>query len=226
MMKTNLIGCIGLFIAAVAYGELGGLIAHLRAYPSTGVLLVAYVMCLRPSCCAAHTTSGHTHIHIHAATPTYHQNQPIRQSESVLTIACCFCARSCCSYGSAAAVGVLCYTHIVGKFGGVAAIVVATMRKIVTVGLSFIAYPKPFNTIHLCGALLVLAGVLLGAYDKLFGAQDPHKHSGRMSPRETSAKTETMPGDLMHEGSRAHRRAASEDTASSLSLAEAGKLAT
>mmetsp|Transcript_30750 Transcript_30750/g.36210 ORF Transcript_30750/g.36210 Transcript_30750/m.36210 type:complete len:180 (-) Transcript_30750:97-636(-) len=59
--------------------------------------------------------------------------------------------------------GVLAYTSLVKSSGPVVAVAVATLRKVVTVLLSYFVFPKPFTFIHCCSALLVLSGILISS---------------------------------------------------------------
>lgn len=43
---------------------------------------------------------------------------------------------------------------------------VATLRKVVTMLLSYIVFPKPFTSIHSVAAVLVLMGILLSDFFK------------------------------------------------------------
>lgn len=56
---------------------------------------------------------------------------------------------------------------VVKRFGGVAAVVLATGRKGMTLVLSFILFPKAFSWYYVLGALLVLGGLLLSSLFKI-----------------------------------------------------------
>mmetsp|Transcript_42089 Transcript_42089/g.116283 ORF Transcript_42089/g.116283 Transcript_42089/m.116283 type:complete len:371 (-) Transcript_42089:38-1150(-) len=64
--------------------------------------------------------------------------------------------------GVCLAAGVWALTTLIGAKGAVLAIHVATLRKVVTVMLSYITFPKPFSWLHGCSAALVLVGLVLG----------------------------------------------------------------
>jgi len=68
--------------------------------------------------------------------------------------------------GMALATAVLCYTHLIQQSGSVVAVAVATLRKVATVVLSYVVYPKPLSLVHVASGLLVLAGILLSTYSK------------------------------------------------------------
>jgi solute carrier family 35 (adenosine 3'-phospho 5'-phosphosulfate transporter), member B3 len=68
--------------------------------------------------------------------------------------------------GVSLAMAVFSYTRLIQASGSVVAVGVATLRKVVTVILSYVFYPKPFSTVHAVSSLLVLGGVLLSSYAK------------------------------------------------------------
>jgi hypothetical protein len=47
------------------------------------------------------------------------------------------------------------------EFGATTAGIVVTLRKILTFGLSFIIFPKPFGALHMAGVALAVAGAAL-----------------------------------------------------------------
>mmetsp|Transcript_16993 Transcript_16993/g.53984 ORF Transcript_16993/g.53984 Transcript_16993/m.53984 type:complete len:353 (-) Transcript_16993:3247-4305(-) len=57
--------------------------------------------------------------------------------------------------------GVACYMRLVSQFSGVAAITVTTGRKVATVILSFIIFPKPFHWGYAVSGVVLLAGILI-----------------------------------------------------------------
>lgn len=61
---------------------------------------------------------------------------------------------------------VLAYTKLIQTTDSVVAVTVATMRKVVTVILSYIVFPKPLSAVHVVSGLLVLSGVALGSFTK------------------------------------------------------------
>jgi solute carrier family 35 (adenosine 3'-phospho 5'-phosphosulfate transporter), member B3 len=56
---------------------------------------------------------------------------------------------------------------VVKRFGGVAAVVVATGRKGLTLILSFVLFPKAFSWFYPAGATLVLGGILVASLFKM-----------------------------------------------------------
>uniref|UniRef100_A0A7S2MJ67 Sugar phosphate transporter domain-containing protein n=1 Tax=Helicotheca tamesis TaxID=374047 RepID=A0A7S2MJ67_9STRA len=66
--------------------------------------------------------------------------------------------------GICLAMAVLAYTRLIQLSGPVVAVATATLRKVVTVLLSYILYPKPLLPVHAFSGLLVLVGVLLSTF--------------------------------------------------------------
>lgn len=61
---------------------------------------------------------------------------------------------------------VLAYTRLIRGAGSVAAVAVATLRKVATVLLSYVIFPKPLLPIHVLSGLLVLGGVGMNVYTR------------------------------------------------------------
>jgi adenosine 3'-phospho 5'-phosphosulfate transporter B3 len=59
------------------------------------------------------------------------------------------------------------HMSVVKRFGGVAAVVLATARKGMTLMLSFLIFPKAFSWFYVFGALLVLGGLLASSLFKI-----------------------------------------------------------
>jgi len=57
---------------------------------------------------------------------------------------------------------VLAYTELIRRNGPAVAVAVATLRKVVTVILSYIIFPKTISWVHLISFVLVLLGLLIG----------------------------------------------------------------
>ena len=66
--------------------------------------------------------------------------------------------------GVSLATAVLCYTRLILQAGSVIAVAVATLRKVATIILSYVVYPKALSTIHAVSALLVVGGILMSSY--------------------------------------------------------------
>jgi adenosine 3'-phospho 5'-phosphosulfate transporter B3 len=70
---------------------------------------------------------------------------------------------------------------VVKRFGGVAAVVLATARKGMTLVLSFILFPKAFSWFYVLGAILVLGGLLISSLLKIH-----HKNKNKKSAQQNS----------------------------------------
>jgi adenosine 3'-phospho 5'-phosphosulfate transporter B3 len=68
--------------------------------------------------------------------------------------------------GVSLSTAVFAYTRLIKEAGSVVAVGVATLRKVVTVVLSYIFFPKRFSRLHFLSSLLVLSGILLSSYAK------------------------------------------------------------
>lgn len=71
--------------------------------------------------------------------------------------------------------GVFCMTRLIKKAGSVFAVGVSTCRKVVTVVLSYVFFPKPLETNHFVGGLLVLAGLILSEIVSKFKQRSAEK---------------------------------------------------
>jgi solute carrier family 35 (adenosine 3'-phospho 5'-phosphosulfate transporter), member B3 len=70
-------------------------------------------------------------------------------------------------YTLVAYVAISTHMTVVKRFGGVAAVVLATARKGMTLVLSFILFPKAFSWYYVIGAILVLGGLLMSSLLKI-----------------------------------------------------------
>eukprot|EP00977_Amphora_coffeiformis_P002694 scaffold516_cov175-Amphora_coffeaeformis.AAC.33 len=66
--------------------------------------------------------------------------------------------------GVSLATAVLCYTRLIQQAGSVVAVAVATLRKVATIVLSYVVYPKVLSQSHALSALLVVGGILMSSY--------------------------------------------------------------
>mmetsp|Transcript_7680 Transcript_7680/g.11151 ORF Transcript_7680/g.11151 Transcript_7680/m.11151 type:complete len:348 (-) Transcript_7680:248-1291(-) len=69
---------------------------------------------------------------------------------------------TCVGLGQSSAV--FAYTRIIQSSGSVVAVTVATLRKVATVILSYVLFPKPIIPIHMAAGLSVLSGILIHTY--------------------------------------------------------------
>jgi len=70
-------------------------------------------------------------------------------------------------YTFIAYIAVSVHMTVVRRFGGVTAVLVATGRKIMTIIISFLLFPKGFSWLYVIGAFLVLGGLLLSSLYKI-----------------------------------------------------------
>eukprot|EP00934_Nitzschia_sp_Nitz4_P001417 Nitzschia sp. Nitz4//scaffold178_size73299//42734//43576//NITZ4_005708-RA/size73299-processed-gene-0.27-mRNA-1//1//CDS//3329539149//1417//frame0 len=68
--------------------------------------------------------------------------------------------------GLSLSTAVFCYTRLIEQSGSVTAVAIATIRKVATVVLSYVVYPKPLSTLHAVSAGCVVGGIFLGWYTK------------------------------------------------------------
>lgn len=85
--------------------------------------------------------------------------------------------------GICLAVAVMCYTSLIKRAGSVVAVSIGTMRKIITIALSYVLFPKEFLPIHALASLCVVIGILLEGCKpaKPSKASEPHPSSPKDS---------------------------------------------
>lgn len=93
--------------------------------------------------------------------------------------------------GMSLAMAVFAYTRLIKESGSVVAVAVATIRKVVTVILSYLVYPKVFSSIHAVSALLVILGILLSSCPK---QRKDHFTTKRYCSNKTRGMTELATG--------------------------------
>lgn len=59
---------------------------------------------------------------------------------------------------------VLAYTKLIKASNSVTAVTVATVRKVATILLSYIVFPKPIHTMHVISGFFVLGGIMMNSY--------------------------------------------------------------
>jgi len=72
------------------------------------------------------------------------------------------------------------HMNVVKRYGGVAAVLVATGRKAMTLILSFLLFPKGFSWFYPAGAVLVLGGLLVSSLSKMRS----HNSGAKQSPKQ------------------------------------------
>jgi adenosine 3'-phospho 5'-phosphosulfate transporter B3 len=73
------------------------------------------------------------------------------------------------------------HMNVVKRFGGVAAVLVATGRKAMTLIFSFLIFPKRFSWFYLMGSILILGGLLISSLSNIRSKDRNKRH-----PRERS----------------------------------------
>jgi drug/metabolite transporter (DMT)-like permease len=71
------------------------------------------------------------------------------------------------SIGLGLSTAVLAYNKLIKSAGSVVAVAVATLRKVATILLSYIIFPKAVLSIHIISGLLVLCGIVLSSYTRM-----------------------------------------------------------
>jgi adenosine 3'-phospho 5'-phosphosulfate transporter B3 len=74
-------------------------------------------------------------------------------------------------YTFVAYIAIVTHMTVVKRFGGVAAVLLATVRKGMTLVLSFILFPKGFSWFYPVGATLVLGGLLASSLIRVYSKQ-------------------------------------------------------
>ncbi len=70
------------------------------------------------------------------------------------------------SIGVGLSTAVLAYTKLIQTSGPVAAVAVTTLRKVATMMLSYIVFPKPVSSQHIVSSILVLVGIVISSFCK------------------------------------------------------------
>ena len=69
-------------------------------------------------------------------------------------------------YGACSWVGVCCFITLTRSWGATAAVVATNARKLLTVALSFVLFPKPFSSSYAASGVAVMAGVAMHSYGR------------------------------------------------------------
>lgn len=88
-------------------------------------------------------------------------------------------------YTFVAYIAISMHMTVVKRFGGVAAVVLATARKGMTLVLSFILFPKAFSWYYVLGAVLVLGGLLIHSLIKIRVKEGNKRNTGRMEMKKS-----------------------------------------
>ena len=82
-------------------------------------------------------------------------------------------------YTFVAYIAISIHMTVVKRFGGVAAVVLATGRKGMTLILSFVLFPKAFSWMYVLGATLVLGGLLVSSLARIYGTKKEAEKSSQ-----------------------------------------------
>uniref|UniRef100_A0A7S2MFX2 Uncharacterized protein n=1 Tax=Helicotheca tamesis TaxID=374047 RepID=A0A7S2MFX2_9STRA len=113
-------------------------------------------------------------------------------------------------YTAISYVAISSYMAIVKRFGGVVAVCLTTLRKAMTLVLSFLLFPKSFSWYYVAGALLVLGGLFAASMIK----QKMRKQVEQQDEMKPLAKPPTIVRDL-EMGSQDKSEVSSDDRHSS-----------
>ena len=91
-------------------------------------------------------------------------------------------------YTFIAYIAISCHMNVVKRFGGVAAVVLATGRKAMTLVLSFLLFPKGFSWFYVVGASLVLGGLMVSSLAKIYSKGPKTSVLASSGPRKTFSK--------------------------------------
>jgi adenosine 3'-phospho 5'-phosphosulfate transporter B3 len=111
-------------------------------------------------------------------------------------------------YTFVAYVAISCHMNVVKRYGGVAAVFVATFRKAMTLVISFVLFPKTFSWYYPVGAVLVLGGLMVSSLHKTMQRRRTRPVSGGQSPSSPSSTAQPPPrilnGGAHHHALKAH----------------------
>jgi len=94
------------------------------------------------------------------------------------------------------------HMNVVKRYGGVAAVLVATGRKAMTLILSFLLFPKGFSWFYPAGAVLVLGGLLVSSLSKI---QSRRKVQSSSLPHTNGNNNNGMPNGDESRSLKAHQ---------------------
>ncbi|KAG7340516.1 UAA transporter family protein [Nitzschia inconspicua] len=107
-------------------------------------------------------------------------------------------------YTFVAYIAISVHMNVVRRFGGVAAVLLATGRKGMTLVLSFIFFPKAFSWYYVMGAVLVLGGLLVSSLAKVNSKKKQQRqpnHCEDMGPllaKDNNRNYPSKPFDIEH----------------------------
>ena len=99
-------------------------------------------------------------------------------------------------YTFVAYIAIAIHMTVVKRFGGVAAVVLATGRKGMTLILSFVLFPKAFSWLYVLGATLVLGGLLVSSLARIYGKKKVDLAKQNVTPNASTQLTHGEDTDL------------------------------
>ena len=78
-------------------------------------------------------------------------------------------------------IAISCHMNVVQMYGGVAAVLVATGRKAMTLIVSFLLFPKVYTVYYPIGTILVLSGLTWASLSKIYSKSNDKKSKKQMS---------------------------------------------
>lgn len=88
---------------------------------------------------------------------------------------------------------------VVKRFGGVTAVLVATVRKAMTLVLSFVIFPKKFSWLYVLGAGLVLSGITISSLAKMKERKDTNERQQQYKAKQSDMQTNDDEMEVMLE---------------------------
>lgn len=85
------------------------------------------------------------------------------------------------------------FMMIVKKYGGVAAVILGTARKAMSIALSFLIFPKAFSWMYVAGAICVLGGLSIISLIKHSRKEEPVAQSESVTESDELDSCETQP---------------------------------
>ncbi|KAG7373174.1 UAA transporter family protein [Nitzschia inconspicua] len=107
-------------------------------------------------------------------------------------------------YTFVAYIAISVHMNVVRRFGGVAAVLLATGRKGMTLVLSFIFFPKAFSWYYVMGAILVLGGLLVSSLAKVNSKKKQQRQpnhcedTGPLLAKDNNRNYPSKPFDIEH----------------------------
>lgn len=100
-----------------------------------------------------------------------------------------------CIYTFIAYIAISVHMTVVKRYGGVTAVLVATVRKAMTLVLSFLIFPKKFSWFYVLGAGLVLGGLMVSSLAKIEKKNAPTSASNTKEVKSHKSDVELADND-------------------------------